>query len=264
MESVSIIMAVYNAEKYLTESIRSVLVQSYEDYEFIIVDDGSTDDSLSIIKKFAKENIKIKYFTIPHSGLAKALNFGCGKSINTYIARIDADDVWMPNKLETQIDFLRQHPEISLLGSSATCINQNGHSIYCKGFNHGKEMRHEEIVNKLLRYNVFCHSSVIFKRDVFEKAGKYDESFFSSMDYDLWIRIAKQHQTFILSNKLIQYRFSDDMMSKHYKKLQIKESVKIHHKAFSLFYDKIRPYQKILFLYDLLRLKFRSISFLQK
>lgn len=264
MESISIIMAVYNAEKYLTESIRSVLAQSYEDYEFIIVDDGSTDNSLSIIKRFAENNTKINYYKIPHSGLAKALNIGCEKSKNTYIARIDADDIWMPEKLEIQVDFLRRHPEIALLGSSVTCINQNGHIIYCKGFNNGNELRHEEILNKLLRYNVFCHSSVIFKRETFEKVGKYDESFFSSMDYDLWIKIAKQHQTFILSNKLTQYRISDDMMSRQYKKIQLQESVKIHKKAFKLFIDKIRTYQLILFVYDLLRLKFRIISFSQE
>jgi len=261
---ISVVMTVHNGQKYLEDSILSVLRQTYKLFELIIINDGSTDKSGSIITELSKNNPQIIYRNIPHSGQAKALNTAIEISQYPNIARIDADDIWINHKLEVQINFLRAHPEIKLLGSSVDFIDHAGNKIKHNGFNRKKEMSHNEIIDNLLRYNVFCHSSVIFSKDIFLRVGKYNESYQTSMDYDLWFRITEKYRSHILPDVLTYYRLSEEMISVKKRKTLLKESLRIHIKYYSYYQDKITFPRKIRFFYDILRLYLRKISLFQK
>ena len=197
MPAISVILAVYNGSPYLKEAIFSVLNQTFNDFEFIIVDDGSTHDSAGTIISISNDDERIRYFHKDHSGLAASLNHGLNNAKGELIARIDADDIWLPNKLEHQLNYLRRHKEIKLLGCSVRFINHAGCPLKKKGFNRGSYINSSEILHKIVRNNLFCHSSVIFYRKIFESVSQYDESFVSSLDYDLWIRVLKSFLLYI-------------------------------------------------------------------
>ena len=128
MPKISVLMSAFNAEKYIGETIDSVLGQSFIDFEFIIINDGSTDQTEVIIKKYNDE--RIRYFYQENSGLSKALNFGLKISEGDYIARIDADDLCYRNRLEIQLEFMENNPDYVVCGSYTDVIDENGKFIY--------------------------------------------------------------------------------------------------------------------------------------
>lgn len=132
---ISILMPVYNAEDFLVEAIESIKKQTYKKWELIAVDDGSTDNSLNILKKFTKRDKRIKIFCFKKKqGLAKALNYGLSKAKGFYLARMDADDISLPQRLKIQLKYLKKHPKVIAVGSQVRLINENGDFIGYKKF----------------------------------------------------------------------------------------------------------------------------------
>ena len=196
---ISVIMSVYNGEKYLREAIESILNQTFTDFEFIIVNDGSTDNSLEIIKSYNDERIKI-INNEKNIGLTKSLNKALAQARGEYIARQDADDISLPSRFEEQIKYLEEHPDVVLLGTSSYNIDESGKII-------GKKIAlAKPTMGNLFKENQFIHGSVMFKKEVVDELGYYNELFNYSQDYELWLRIANHYPVRNLTQRLYKSR----------------------------------------------------------
>lgn len=200
-------MPVYNAGQYLSQAIDSICSQSFTDWELILINDGSTDDSEAIISRY-KDN-RIYYVKNPvNLGLIKTLNKGIDLCGGEYIARMDADDISLPERLRKQIDFLDAHPDYLMCGANASVINNDGEMT-------GKIRNLAE--NNFLQINLlfspsFVHPTVMIRREVLEKI-RYDEAYKHVEDYELWCRIAKQGKIANLKEELLAYRWHDSNVS---------------------------------------------------
>ncbi len=183
---VSVLMPAYNAEKYIAEAIESILNQTFQDFEFIIVDDGSRDDTWNIIKKFAILDSRI----VPirnevNLRISATLNKGILISRGEYIARMDSDDWSYPKRLETQIAFMDKNPNVVICGgvmelcdSGLKCINTRTYALFNK-----------EIRNRIFRYSPFCHAATMYRLNAIRKAGGYNSELSDAEDYDMYFRL---------------------------------------------------------------------------
>jgi glycosyltransferase involved in cell wall biosynthesis len=183
--AVSVIMTVYNGERYLAQAIDSIRRQSLDDFEFVIVDDGSEDRTPEILAE-AQTDPRIKVILQPRLGRARALNLAWTHTKGAYVANLDADDLAEPIRLEKQFNFLQQHPQVGLLGTAWRQLNENTKDEWLLR----PPLTDPELRNVLLRRNPFLHSSVMIPRHVLEEVGGYNERFHVSIDYELWVRIA--------------------------------------------------------------------------
>lgn len=199
---ISIVMSVYNGEQYLREAIESILNQTFRNFEFIIVDDGSTDRSNEIVKSYTDP--RIVFIEQCNTGLATALNNGIRIAKSQFIARMDADDVSMPNRLETQYNFLKNNPEYILVGSNVEVIDMDGEFVY----NSNLPSNWNEIKSRFPDTS-FYHSSVIYSLDAFKKAGGYFSAI-SKMncfeDAVLWNRMQYYGCMTNIQARLLKYR----------------------------------------------------------
>jgi len=199
----SIVMSVYNGEKYLREAIESILNQTYTDFEFIIINDGSTDQSLDIIRSYSDQRVVI--INQENKGLIESLNIGIARARTNYIARIDADDVSHLDRLEKQIKFMDNNPNLVLLSSSYNVMLESG-EIICTRFLPVEDKCIREAITK---WNPFCHSSAFFRKKVFEKVGGYSKRYeLAEEDYDLWKRIIQHGEVANIREPLIDYRIA--------------------------------------------------------
>lgn len=202
---ISVIMSVYNGEKYLRESIESILSQTFSDFEFIIVDDSSTDRSVETIQGYGDDRIKVTT-NEKNIGLTKSLNKALAQARGDYIARQDADDISLPNRLEEQVKYFKKYPGVALLGTSIYRIDEDGRIL-------GKMVATASPGKILFKENQFSHGTVMFRREVIDKLGGYDESFRCAQDYELWLRIAKHYEVRILTQILYKLRFHNRAVS---------------------------------------------------
>jgi len=186
MPKISVIMSVYNGEKYLAQSIESILNQTFKNFEFIIIDDASQDKSLKILKKYAHRDKRIKLLSNKKNmGLTKSLNKGLEQASGKYIARQDADDISLPMRFEMQVAFLENHKSYGIIGNNSYIIDEYGKII--GKFN--RPLTHNNIVKKMLIDNQLVHSSLMIRKSLFEKFGYYNENYRVAQDYELLIRL---------------------------------------------------------------------------
>ncbi len=196
-------MSVYNAELYLADAIKSILEQTYRDFEFIIIDDGSTDRSIEIVKSFY--DTRIVFLQQPNKGLAYSLNRGIRESRGKYIARMDADDISAPTRLEKQVDFLNQNPKYILVGCNGIQIDEQG----CYLSKLYRSNSREQIIKELsLGISPFIHGSVIFKKEFALVSGLYDEKKVTFEDWDLWMKMFSRGDMTNLEESLYSYRLT--------------------------------------------------------
>jgi glycosyltransferase involved in cell wall biosynthesis len=201
--TVTVLMPAYNAARYISEAICSVLSQTFADFELLIINDGSTDETQNIIGHFTDKRIVL--INKIHQGISQALNTGLKNAKGKYIARFDADDICFPERLEKQVNFLEKHPEYVLTGSDAKYILETGEFLFdFKCIAHS----HEEIMQKLYFYCPFIHSSVMYKKNAVTQSGGYPEHAHQFEDYLLWIRLAKSGKLFNIPEALIKVRFN--------------------------------------------------------
>lgn len=186
MPKVSVVMSVYNAEKYLREAIESILNQTFKDFEFIIIDDASTDNSLKIIESYKDPRI-VMLKNEKNIGLTKSLNRGLKIAKGEYIARMDADDVSLPTRLQKQCSFLDKNSNCAVCGTFVFLIDSQS-NIIGKSV---KPIKSKDISKELQFNNCLTHGSVMMRKTVLEMVGFYDEEIKRAQDYDLWVRISE-------------------------------------------------------------------------
>jgi len=196
-------MAVFNGEQYLSQAIESILNQTIIDFEFIVIDDGSTDNTRAILENFDDPRL-VHLHNQQNEGLPASLNRGLSVAKGEYIARQDADDVSMPDRFAHQVAYLDSHPKVGLLGCWAKIIAEDGNTISISK----KLQTNEEIQNRLHRSSCLVHGSVMFRRDCLEEAGLYRPIFLRAQDRDLWLRMAKICEINNLSKTLYNWRFN--------------------------------------------------------
>ena len=205
---VSVVMAAYNAEKTIAETIQSVLGQAWRDFEFIIVDDGSSDRTGEIAASFRDPRIII--ISNPRNiGLAPSLNVGLSRAAGQYVARTDADDVSNPQRFEKQIEFLKQSPEVGVVGAGYNLMDENSRT-YDIRIPPGDD---EYLQRELLKRNPFSAGSVMMRRDRLCALGGYEKEFPTAEDYDLWLRFAERGRLAIMSELLYSWRVRPDSMT---------------------------------------------------
>lgn len=198
---VSVLMSVYNGEKHLREAIDSILDQTYEDFEFIIVNDGSTDSSEEIIQGY--DDIRIKYLKRENGGLSAALNTGLSSAKGDYIARMDADDIALRDRLEKQLAYMEEHPNIVALGAGITYIEEGGDTI----FSYVNRMTSDEIRENIYQMCPIAHPTVIYRRDVALKCGGYYEKIRQYFeDHLLFKKMLKYGDLYNMQEPLLKYR----------------------------------------------------------
>ena len=198
-------MPVYNAGRFIRDAVTSILAQSFTDFELIIVDDGSSDDSLSIVNSFGDSRIKLLK-NGSNMGVVYTRNRGLTETTGEYYAPFDADDVALPDKFRRQVGFLQSHPDFGMVGSWARTIDEKG-NILAKRWK--LTAKPEEVPAILLFRNYFVQSAVVIRRrDVPE--GGYREGFDIGEDYRMWIEIAGKVKTWNLPEYLLFYRFHQD------------------------------------------------------
>ncbi|AUZ84320.1 glycosyltransferase [Methylophaga nitratireducenticrescens] len=203
-KKLSVVMPVYNGEKYLRESVESVLNQSYGDFEFIIINDGSTDGSSRILSEYQKADPRIRLIERENKGLICSLNEGISKSTTELIARMDQDDICHKDRFKLQIDYMAQNPEIVALGTLVELIDADGDVI--SGFT--TKSKHEEIDQQHIHGagGAIIHPSVIMRKKALEGVRGYDMNCPNAEDIDLWLKLAEVGKLANLSKILLKYR----------------------------------------------------------
>ena len=213
---VSVLITVFNEEKYIVQSLTSLINQSYHHWEAIIIDDSSSDNTINIIKKKFKDR-RVKLFKLKkHIGRRRAINYGIKKCKGSYVSILDADDLYLKNKLQEQINYLNKNTDIKLLATWAHLIDED--SSIVGSFKAPIEL--EKIKKKLLIKNIVCFSSVIFDKSFVIKNNFFPLKLSYAIDYELTLKILKSSKLYILPKFLCKSRIRK-MGLTHNKKNQI-------------------------------------------
>ena len=194
---ISVLMPVYNKEKYLKESIESILNQTFTDFEFIILDDGSTDNSAEIVESY--RDLRIKFYKSEKKGIVKQLNFGISTAKTQIIARMDADDIAELNRFQEQFDYIQKNPEVSVVGSNVLLIDEKAKVIFKKVY----PENHRDIEYAMPVENSMCHPTVMMRKEVFDNVGLYKESHTNAEDYELFLNLLLHGRKFYNIQKLL-------------------------------------------------------------
>jgi glycosyl transferase family 2 len=199
--TVSVVMSVYNGQAFLAKAVESILGQSFRDFEFVIIDDGSTDRTAQILAAYASRDSRFRVVRHENKGRTESLNIGIRLAQGKYIARMDADDVSLPHRLQVQVDFMELHTEVGLLSGSYERISGDGLLDRVR-----LPLLDDEIRSMMLRENAMCHPAVMMRKEVAIACGGYRKVFSESEDYDLWLRMSERSQLANLEQPILQYR----------------------------------------------------------
>jgi glycosyltransferase involved in cell wall biosynthesis len=217
----SVLMTNFNEEKYVNESIESVLINAVDEFELIIVDDGSTDRSIDIIERWQQMDSRIKLIrNLKNLGVAKSKNLGLGHCSGEFIAMMDADDICMNNRFESQLGFLERNPEISLCGGAMYLILNEGNKF--------KQAITSKIEKTLIIQNSFNHPTIMFRRDLVDSGMfKYSPRFKHTEDYRLWTRLSYKIGMGNLELPLLQFRANKSASTSNSSKAPIRRELEL-------------------------------------
>ena len=207
---VSILLPVFNCGNLLTKAVESVKKQTFDDWELIIIDDGSDVETKKLISKIVESDHRIKILqNTVNKGIIYSLNKALDFVNSDYVARIDCDDLWLPDKLEKQIDFFKQHPDYVMVAtwSKVITFGIERHSTLQAKFS-----SYDDILNNLMRYNFIVHSSILYRTEIL-KQEQYSKKFLHAEDYELWLRTASKYNIYVLPEILTIYNFTPDSVS---------------------------------------------------
>ena len=208
-------MSVYNGLPYLNEAVKSIIEQTYEDFEFLIIDDASTDESRSLLEEWSERDNRIRLVTHEvNKGLGYALHEGVDMALGKWIVRMDDDDIALPERIEKQISHVSSHPEIDILGTWAMDVDQEGTPIRKRTY----PTDHEDIA-RLIWTNPVVHPTAMLRKSAIKEVGSYDPAVEKRQDYELWFRCLEGGLRFAnLPEVLLKYRFTGD----YYKRNDLK------------------------------------------
>jgi glycosyltransferase involved in cell wall biosynthesis len=204
---VSVVMPVFNGERFLAEAIESVIAQTYSHWELVLIDDGSSDGSFRIASEYARKDARIRPFRNERNlGIVKTRNraFVEADKTSAYFAVLDSDDVCMPERLAAQVEFLERNPGHAVIGGNTLIIDEHSRVI-------GRRLypaTHEQIVDVITRYNPMAQPTCTIRRSALDQIGNYDERYPRCQDYDLWLRIAARYPIANLPAFTLKYRVS--------------------------------------------------------
>tara|TARA_R110000787_G_scaffold184181_4_gene296051 strand:+ start:1593 stop:2630 length:1038 start_codon:yes stop_codon:yes gene_type:complete len=213
---ISVVMPVFNCQDYIRESVDSILNQTFTKFEFLIIDDCSTDNTVKIIEEYSDPRIKILK-NIKNSGISRSLNHGISLAKGKYIARMDGDDVSLPNRFDKQLEFLENNSEVILCGSGFRVIGKNSETYFSE--------EHEDIKLALLKRNCIAHPSVMMRKSSLLKLETiYNSSMEPAEDYDLWVRLLPIGKLYNLNEVLLNYRVHDLQVSEKNRTRQLSQA----------------------------------------
>lgn len=208
MPLISVVIPVYNGEKTIRETIESVINQTFGDFELIVIDDGSQDSTLDIVKSISDARLKV--FSFPNEGLATSRNRGINLACGEYISFIDADDLWTPDKLEAQLKALQTHPQAAVAYSWTDCIDESGQ--FCRRGNH-ITVQGNVYAQLLLTDFIENGSNLLIRSQAFQNVGCFNESLPAAEDWDMWLRLAAKYEFVVVPSPQVLYRLSATSMS---------------------------------------------------
>lgn len=208
--TVSILLPLYNSEKFIVEAIDSVLHQTFQDFELLVIDDGSTDRSAEIVSDYADKRIKL--YRRDHFGLIDSLNFGLSEAKGELIARFDSDDICLHDRFMRQVDFLNDHPEVGVLSGGAYLIDSKGRQSKKAA---KMPQLHDDIVFALENFfDPIIHPAVMVRKDILISNGGYRKEFPVAEDYELWLRLMRKGVRYeCLPDPIIKLRRHDGSVS---------------------------------------------------
>jgi glycosyltransferase involved in cell wall biosynthesis len=245
---VSVILPVYNSDKYLSDAIHSILAQTYNNFELIIINDHSTDQSMELVRTFSEKDSRIRVIQNPENiGISKSLNKGLEISKGVYIARMDADDISFPDRLEKQVNYLQKSPEVGVLSAGLIIINEFG----VNGDTITYPLSDIEIRWHMLFHNAFCHPCSMLRADVINTQ-KYNPEFPFAQDYEFWGRLLTSCNGANIDEPLIFYRESKkNISSVHYQRQQYFATKVAHQNIESIAGKDFITFDQTLILRDL-------------
>ncbi len=204
MPRISVVLPVYNALPYLEEAVASVLGQSFADFELIAIDDGSTDDSLAVLQRLADGDARLRIITRENRGITPTLNEGIAAATGEFIARMDGDDICLPDRFARQVAFLDRHPEVVVVGGRFLVIDPEGRPLVTMAM----PPDHTEIDARHMggRTMALCHPAAMIRRDAALAVGGYCEEYVNAQDIDFWLRLAEVGRLANLDEVLLKYR----------------------------------------------------------
>ena len=227
---VSVLMPVYNGEHYLREAVESILDQTFTDFEFIIVDDGSTDNTWQILQSYAASEPRIVLVrNETNVRVARSLNKGLGLARGEYIARMDADDVSLPERLAKQVAFLDESPDVGVVGCAIHVIDADGSPMRIVRY----PTMHALLLWSLCFSTPIAHPTVVFRRAVVERVGGYDDALLANQDRDLWQRLSSVTHFANLPDVYLLYRWHPDQVSRRHADIQPYNSAKASQRLMS-------------------------------
>jgi glycosyltransferase involved in cell wall biosynthesis len=210
-------MPVYNAQRYLAQAVASILAQTLRDFEFLIVDDGSTDRSLEMLQAYAIQDSRITLVSRPNTGYVRALNELLAMARGEFIARMDADDIALPDRFALQAAFLHNHPDHVCVGGAYDLIDHRGRLLTCLRL---PETDGEIQALALVGHTPINHPSAMLRRQALLDIGGYDEDLCPSEDLDIWLKLGERGRLANLPDRVLQYRQHDQSVSEVYQQQQ--------------------------------------------
>ena len=207
---ISVLMSVYNGENFLAEAIESILAQTFADFEFLIIDDGSKDSSARIVESLAARDKRIRFVSRSNKGLTKTLNELFAMSVGQFIARMDCDDVALPDRFATQLQALRNDPALVCIGGSFQLIDGEGRLLTTL-----RPPTDDADIQKqtLAGHGAICHPTAMIRREALQRIGGYDEDFKTAQDLDLWLRLGEVGKLANVPQPVLKFRLHEGSVS---------------------------------------------------
>lgn len=265
---ISVVMPTYNSAKYLTVAINSILDQSFKNFEFIIIDDGSFDKTKKILKEFKKIDKRIKLIkNKTNLGIVKSLNKGIEKAKGKFVARMDSDDWSYPERLKKQFNFMKRHPDVVICGGKINICDENLNIKNTRDY----PTSDKKIRENIFKLNPFAHPAVMYLKAAFIKAGGYNEKLFTVEDYDLYFRLGNFGKLGNLSGNLLKLRTHKNSISNKFINKQARLNLYVRLKAVNEYGYKMSFYDNIYFVLNVFGiifipgyLKFKAYNLLRK